>query len=48
MRSYSLRDYGAAMGMTKRELGAYKKQCAWNTKMAALFKSAVPKETPKP
>lgn len=47
MKSYRLRDYGETMGMTKRELEAYKKQCVWNTKMAALFKPAVPKETPK-
>lgn len=38
MRRYTLKDYGAEMGMTSREVAAYRRQCAWNKKMAAILK----------
>lgn len=44
MKSYSLKDYGKAMGMTKREVEAYKKQATWNAMMAKLLKPVKPKE----
>ena len=38
MSRYTLKDYGKAMGMTAREIAAYRRQCAWNTKMQGILK----------
>ena len=38
MSRYTLKDYGKAMGMTAREIAAYRRQCAWNTKMQSILK----------
>lgn len=37
MKRYTLKDFGRAMGMTSPEVAAYKKQCAWNKKMARIL-----------
>jgi hypothetical protein len=39
LKAYTLRDYGKAMGMNKREIETYRKQCAWNDKMAKILKT---------
>ena len=49
MSRYTLKDYGKAMGMTAKEVAAYRRQCAWNTKMRAILKtSSERKETIEP
>jgi hypothetical protein len=48
MKSYTLKDYGKAMGMDKRQVEAYKRQYAWNTMMQKILKPAATKEAPKP